>query len=234
MPKSVISVLAHRGWSENARENTLGAFLEACRRGADGVELDVRRSADGALVVHHDAALPDGRQIVNLQVGDLPDWVPLLDAALDACAGSLVDVEVKNLPGDPDHDPTEAVPGAVAGLVVERRLEARTVVSSFSLASIDASRGAEPGVPTALLTLARFDQHRALDQAAERGHAGVHPQHNAIDAALVDAAHRSGLAVRAWTVNEPDRMRALADMGVDAVITDALDLALDTLAPWRD
>ena len=183
--------------------------------------------------MHHDRALPDGRPIVNLQVGELPEWVPLLDAALDACAGSIVNVEVKNLLGDPDHDPSEAVAGAVAGLVVERGREARTVVSSFSLASIDATRAAEPGVPTALLTLAGVDQRRALDEAAGRGHGGLHPQHQAVTTELVDAAHRAGLAVRPWTVNEAGRLRELADMGVDAVITDALDAALDVLAPWR-
>ena len=57
-------VIGHRGASRAERENTLEAFHAAVAQGADGVELDVRRTADGALAVHHDAHLPDGRAIV--------------------------------------------------------------------------------------------------------------------------------------------------------------------------
>ena len=67
-----MKVFAHRGDTSSAAENTIGAFLAAVRAGADGVELDVRRSADGALIVHHDAAVPGVGPVSDLLVRDLP------------------------------------------------------------------------------------------------------------------------------------------------------------------
>ncbi len=72
--------------------------MEARRLGADGVELDVRRTQDGALVVHHDADLPGVGPIARLAVAELPPEVPLLEAALNACGPLTVNIEVKNLP----------------------------------------------------------------------------------------------------------------------------------------
>ena len=71
-------VIAHRGASAVERENTLEAFRAAVRLNADGIELDVRRTANDVLVVHHDAHLPDGRAIIELHDNELPDWVPTL------------------------------------------------------------------------------------------------------------------------------------------------------------
>ena len=103
-----VSVIAHRGAWARHRENTLEAFVEARRLGADGVELDVRASADGALVVHHDAEIPGVGGVARLTVAELPAWVPLVSAALDACAGMTTVLEIKNLPGvvkKPQHEP---------------------------------------------------------------------------------------------------------------------------------
>jgi glycerophosphoryl diester phosphodiesterase len=215
------------------RENTIDAFVEARRAGADGVELDVRRGVGGALVVHHDAALPDGRTILNLGIGDLPPEVPLLDAALDACEGMLVNVEVKNLPFEADFDADELVAGLVAAAAVERRASTRVLVSSFSLASIDAVRAAEPTVATGWLTPVQYDQRRALATTIEHGHGALHPHHGAVTAELVAAAHDAGVAVHTWTVDDPARMVELADMGVDSVITNVPDVAVATLAAYR-
>ena len=209
--------------------------MEARRLGADGVELDVRRSADGGLVVHHDAALPDGRPIRTLRVAELPAEVPLLTPALDACDGMLVNIEIKNLPTEGEFDPTEAVAIAVAALASERRLSvgARYLISAFTLATIDAVRAAEPDLPTGWLIPPRFDQLAAVQTAAERGHVAVHPHHQAVTAELVAAAHAAGLAVNTWTVDDPVRMQLLADLGVDAIITNVPNIALTALAPYR-
>ena len=83
-----VAVIAHRGASAAAPENTLAAFDLARRMGADAVELDVRRTRDGVLVVHHNPGLADGRHIRDTDAADLPATVPDLGAALDACAGS--------------------------------------------------------------------------------------------------------------------------------------------------
>src|SRR3954463_6798600 len=100
-------VLAHRGASAQAPANTLEAFVLARTLGADGVELDVRKSADGVLVVHHDPDLRDAGPIVQMTLSELravqPD-LATLEEAFDACAGLLVNAEVKCLPWEVDAD----------------------------------------------------------------------------------------------------------------------------------
>lgn len=223
-------VLAHRGASVTCRENTLEAFAEARRLGADGVELDVRRTTDGVLVVHHDAVLPDGRPVAESASADLPAEVPTLAAALEECRGLVVDVEVKNLVVEPGYDAEETVARQAATLLREMVMEATGFVASFSLASIDAAREAEPAIPTGWLTLAAYDQLAALALLAERGHAALQPRHEAVTEDLVAAVHDRGLALHAWTVDDPERIRALAAMGVDAVITNVPDVAVRALA----
>lgn len=112
-------ILAHRGAHQpetpGVSENTLDAFRAAADLGVDGIELDVRRTADGVLVVHHDAVLPDGRAVSAVVSGHLPAHVPTLDAALAVCAPlRLVDVEAKNSPIEPGFDPSHRLAEGVA------------------------------------------------------------------------------------------------------------------------
>ncbi|HEX2851454.1 MAG TPA: glycerophosphodiester phosphodiesterase [Acidimicrobiales bacterium] len=225
----VPGIWGHRGASRAKPENTVEAFLEAARLGADGVELDVRRTRDGALAVHHDAALGDGRLIVETDAGDLPPAVPFLGQALDACAGMLVNIEIKNVQIDPDYDPDETVAAGVAALVRERSLHDRVIVSSFSLAAIDRIADLDADIRRGWLVWSGADQRKAVDLAAEHGHHAVHPYHEVVDDALVDAAHAAGLAVNTWTVDDPDRIRWLVGLGVDAVITNVPDVAIAAL-----
>lgn len=215
------------------RENTIEAFLEARHLGADGVELDVRRSADGALVVHHDAALPDGRPIAATRVSELPDHVPLLEAALDACAGLIVNVEIKNLPTEPGYDPSETVAADVADLAVARAAHPGAgfiAVSAFTLASVDAVHRVAPEVATGWLVPSAFDQMQAVATASEHGHGAVHPHHSVVSEELVTAAHECGLAVVVWTVDAPEDLRRVARAGVDTIITNVPDVARDVLS----
>src|SRR2546421_3154911 len=100
----MVLVLGHRGASATTPENTIEAFAAARGLGADGVELDILRTGDHALAVHHDAVLPDGRPLMSLRVQELPPWLPLLEAVLHVCEGLLVNVEIKNARHDPDFD----------------------------------------------------------------------------------------------------------------------------------
>ena len=80
---SAPTVIAHRGAREAAQENTLPAFRLAREFGAEWVELDARRTADGVVVVHHDAQLADGRVLAELTVDELPEFIPSLAEALE-------------------------------------------------------------------------------------------------------------------------------------------------------
>ena len=223
-------VLGHRGMGVGASENTLQALTEAVRRGADGVELDVRSTADGALALHHDAEVEGLGPVAGLTVAQLPSHVPLLEPVLDALAGSLVNIEIKNFRTEPGYDPEELTARRVVSLLGERRGRDRIIVSSFSAATLDAVVAADPEVTTGFLTTADYDQDAALARALERGWSALHPHLWALRADLVAAAHGHGLTVNTWTVNEPDQIAAAVAFGVDAVITDDVATALAVLA----
>jgi glycerophosphoryl diester phosphodiesterase len=225
-------VIAHRGASADFAENTLDAFSGAVEQGADGVELDVRRTADGRLAIHHDDALGDGRVIVETPFDALPAAVPDLRAALEACAPlGVVNLEIKNWPEDRDFDPTERLAESVVELLAERGEldDGRILVSSFHLATIDRVRELAPGLSTGWLLGLVDGLHDLVARAADHGHGAVHPHHVFVNEDLVRAAHDAGVAVNTWTCNEPERIRWLAELGVDAVITDAPALALEAL-----
>jgi glycerophosphoryl diester phosphodiesterase len=227
----VTAVYAHRGYTDGFRENTLGAFAEARARGADGVELDVRRSADGALVVHHDAEIEGVGTICELGVRELPDYVPLLDAALAACEGLTVNVEIKNVPVDPGFEPDHAIAAAVVAAVRDAGWADRVIVSSFNPDTVDAVRAADGAMPVGWLLAPGADAHALLPLAAGRGYTALHPFVVGVDEALVEQAHEAGVAINTWTVNDPAGLRAMVALGVDVVITDNLVEALALALP---
>ncbi len=217
-------IIAHRGASVAEPENTVAAFRRAVEMGADGIELDVRRTADDQLVVHHDAHLADGRLIRATRSNDLPAGIAAFDDALDACDGVFVNVEIKNDPNEPDFDTSEWVMHRLAAHLSGRGLGARWLVSSFRWETVERCRVALPGVRTALLVF-EIDDH-VVKRLATHGHVAVHPWEAPLEADTVAAAHRAGLAVNTWTCNDPDRIRELMRWGVDGICTDVPDLAL--------
>jgi glycerophosphoryl diester phosphodiesterase len=220
------AVFAHRGCTQGFVENTLDAFAEADRIGADGVELDVRLTVDGGLAVHHDAEIPGLGVIGALGVADLPPHVPLLADVLAVCDGMVVNVEIKNAPQDPGWDPGEAVAALTAAAIEEAGWTDRVIVSSFQVPTLLGVRAADPRLVLGALWGFAVDPNRALAEAVEAGFAAVHPFVSSVDAELVGRAHAAGLAINVWTVNAPEDLRAMAAWGVDAVITDRLDDAL--------
>jgi glycerophosphoryl diester phosphodiesterase len=219
-------VLAHRGANRLEPENTVPAMAAAIDRGADGVELDVHRTADGALVVRHDAGTPAGPigDLTLDEVRTAQPEVPVLAEVLDVCRGRVVDVEIK------DFDPRAAA--AVVELLAARNPGAGTpvddvLVSSFDLTTVDRVRASAPHVATGFLSFG-LDPHSALALAHEHGHQAVHPDVwtlLSVDLApFVTRAHDLGVRVNVWTVNDVEQLRQLRDAGVDAIITDDADL----------
>src|SRR5205085_6717601 len=128
------------GASAVCPENTVAAFVEARRQGADMVELDARLTADGVVVVHHDPVVEGVGQVSQLDATDLPDWLPTLETALAACDGMGVNVELKHLPHEPDFDPDHRISAAVVDVVRAAAMVDRVLLSSFDLAAVDAAR----------------------------------------------------------------------------------------------
>jgi glycerophosphoryl diester phosphodiesterase len=222
----VTAVFAHRGCTEGFTENTIDAFVEARRLGADGVELDVRLTADGALAIHHDAEIPGLGIIAELEVADLPAHVPLLGDVLAVCDGMVVNVEIKNAPQDPGWDAGEAVAALTAAAIEEAGWTSRVLVSSFQVATLLAVQAADGRLDLGALWGFGTEPESALVAAAEAGFGAVHPFVASVDTALIERAHAMGLAVNVWTVNAPEDQRALVAAGADTIITDRLREAL--------
>jgi glycerophosphoryl diester phosphodiesterase len=223
-------IIAHRGASRAAPENTVDAFALAVTMGVDGIELDVRRSRDGRLVVHHDARIAGGEAIIDLDRRDLPDHIPDLRDALLACAGPsgaveiTVNIEIKNDAHEPDFDPTRSI----APLVVHEALAVadprRWLISSFDLAMVDAVLATGAGVATAWLVVDVPSD--AVTVLTGRGHVALHPWVGTLDRSTVDECHAAGIAVNTWTCDDPERMRELIAWGVDGICTNVPDVAL--------
>ena len=234
-------VVAHRGASADHPENTLVAFEAAIAAGADGVELDVRLTADGVAVVLHDAetgVVTDGSGPVSgMRLAELKrlrvrgEKVPTLDEALEVISGrAIANLEIKNLPGEADYDsPREAVVEAVAASVQRVGFEGTVLVSSFNWLSIERARELLPGALTGFLTIGAIDPRAALVYARSRGHDYVLPHVEAllgVGADYVADAHEAGLRVGTWTVDEDDRLATLFGWEVDAVATNRPDAAV--------
>lgn len=226
-------VMGHRGAPLEAPENTPEAFRAAAAAGATWVELDARASADGVPVVRHDAWTAGGqplRELTARELGDLGVW-SLADVLAGLPAGLGVDVELKNLPGEPDYDEHEGLAAEVACLL--DGLGRPVMTSSFNPGTVQALSRRLPGVPVGLLTTAGL---RAPAGVAVTGEVGAHvycPQLDTpgLDAAVVAAAHAAGLAVLVWTVDDPDRATALAAAGVDALCTNDPRALVAAFAP---
>jgi len=161
----VVQVLAHRGLTAAARENTIAAF---CRRrggrGPTGSSSTCGATADGALVVVHDAGIGGLGAVAELDSGQLPRWIPTLAEALDACAGlALVNVEIKSDGAPP------GLAEAVAAALVAQAAGPELLVSSFDLGLLDTHRRAAPDIATGWLILPGLpgpDLALAVDTAA--------------------------------------------------------------------
>ncbi|MCP4228506.1 MAG: glycerophosphodiester phosphodiesterase, partial [Actinomycetia bacterium] len=168
----------HRGASAHAPENSAEAFRLAASQGADGVELDVRRTADGALVVHHDASIEEVGPIVDLTAKELQVKAPALATfaeAMAACEGLIVNIEIKNSPMDPDFDPDDRVAEDVARWVSDQGWADRVIISSFNPATVDRLRQLSAGFATGQLIDPGAEAAQQLILAHQRGHKALHP-----------------------------------------------------------
>jgi glycerophosphoryl diester phosphodiesterase len=233
-----LRVVAHRGASAAAPENTEAAFLEAARQGADAVELDVRRTRDGVLVVAHDATwarTTDATQVLpgwapwrvedltlpEVRRLDAGSWagadfagqrVPTLAEAFEVLrpTGLHVLVELKA----PDR---HTVPALVRELAATRLLPGRVTVQSFDARAMRAVRRALPNLRVGVL-FRRASRSRVRAVAGWADLVNVH--HAWLHRGLVEEAGAHGLGCLAWTVNHAGAVRRLLELGVDGVVTD--------------
>lgn len=222
-------MVAHRGAAAEAPENTMEAFDLAVELGADALELDVRRAADGALAVIHDATL-DRTTVASGPVSGRtgPELeslgVPLLRDVLRRHPHLPVTVDVKD---------GEATPAVVEALRELDRVE-RTVLYVEDGTDLPSFRSYPGPRATSTRQAARFALlERWVPGRPGRGFPEV--IHTAlrwkglpvVTPGSVRAAHRNGREVQVWTVNDPARLRRLARWGVDALVTDDVRRAVE-------
>lgn len=216
------ALVGHRGAPLGQQENTPASFEAAAASGATWVELDARLAADGTVVVHHDPTLADGRALGDLDVHACRAagvWT-LADVLAGLPAGLGVDLEVKNFPGEPDHDESMRIVGACAA-VVAAAPDRPLVITSFNpLVLLAAADEGRLTAPRGLLTIG-LDLGGGIDAAVDLGCAALCPHHatGGLDVEGVASAHAADLAVLVWTVDDPGRAADLARAGVDAVCT---------------
>lgn len=251
-PDGRTRVIAHRGFSGAAPENTLSAFRKAIEVGADMFELDVLLSSDGHVVVIHDDTLErttngEGRvvdhtleELTSLDAGAwfseefAGERIPTLEQALRLARGRiLVNVEIK----------TEAVTDDAKGGIVEKTLtlvdaldmKGQVVISSFDPRALAHARELDPEARTASLYNRRHHEGKTpreiLDEVGSRG---LSMSQRQVSEQIVEACHGLGRPVAVYTVNEENDLIRILELGVDAIFTDRPDRLLDLLGRRED
>jgi len=234
-------ILAHRGASAYAPENTLAAFRLALEQGADGVELDVKLSADGKVVVIHDSTVTrttgaQGKvkdltlaEMRSLSVGSHfsakfnDERIPTLEEVFESIGKrSVINVELTNYNTPRDH-----LVETVCMLVKKFGLQKNILFSSFFPSNVSRARSYLPEVPTGLLALGGFlgAWSRSFGFAFGQYQA-LHPNVRDATHQQIQRVHRLGKRIHVWTVNAEGDMSRLFDWGVDAIITDDPQLAV--------
>jgi glycerophosphoryl diester phosphodiesterase len=236
--------IAHRGAGKLAPENTLAAFRVGASHGFRAFECDVKLSADGVPFLLHDATLQrtssghgiagalDWSELARLDAGGwhsrayAGEPLPSLAAIAAFCLrnGHALNIEIKPTPG------TEAATGRAVALEAARFWSGAAVpplLSSFEPEALRAAQAASPQLPRALL----LDSLRAgwFDEARALGCVGVVTNYAVMDAGVLAQVHGAGMRALVYTVNDPAEVLRLVGMGIDGIITDAVDRFSPTL-----
>lgn len=216
-------IIAHRGASAEAPENTLAAFRRALALKVDGIELDVQLTRDGVPVVFHDASLrrltgsrsrlteKSADELANLRVrGTEP--IPRLVEVLCLTRGrAVVQIELK----------AGVAVAPVIRAIKSSRATAWVILASFEPALVRESLRLAPAVPRMLISTGRSAPAALARQLASLGARGLSVNHRAVrSAAWVEYFHARGYSVWCWTVNDDRTARRLAGWGIDGLLGD--------------
>lgn len=238
------AIIAHRGASAYAPENTLAAFKVALQQSADAIELDAKLSADGVVVVIHDQSVdrttPHTGRVRDLRLSDLRkldagshfdiafqgEMIPTLEEVFKAVGQlTLINVELTNY-----ASLTDDLPDRVADLVRQYRLQQRVLFSSFNPIALARIHHQIPEAPVGLLALPGRWGWLARSWAGRwLGHDCLHPEARDVTPELVQRVHRQGKKIFVYTVNREEDMRRLFEWDVDGIFTDDPILAQGAL-----
>jgi glycerophosphoryl diester phosphodiesterase len=228
-------ILAHRGLTTHAAENSLEAFGAALAAGATHLETDARATADGAAVLVHDRRVAGaGPAVERLTLAELRERLPsacTLDEALARFPDARFNIDVKHV----------GAAAPVARAVTSADAAGRVLLASFRGSRRRVALAAVPGAATSAssgavagMLLGVGLRAQGVVRAALAGVDAVQiPARSerlaTVGAALIRAVHDAGAEVHYWVVNDPHRMRELVALGADGIVTDRPDLAADAL-----
>ena len=228
-PESLFrSIFAHRGASAHAPENTLAAFRYAQSSGADGIELDVHLSADHQVVVIHDddvSRTTNGLgKVQELRLEELRrldagqgEVIPTLLEVLELIGDQmLVNIELKGFSRS-----AASLPEKATRMVTELNLDSRVIYSSFNPMLLIQTRRCDPQAKCGLLMLpGGLSSALRLIGAAFLHPWSLHPHYSSVSQTFMNRAQHKGRAVITYTVNQPQEMRRLFNLGIQGIITD--------------
>ncbi|MEJ5241767.1 MAG: glycerophosphodiester phosphodiesterase family protein [Anaerolineales bacterium] len=241
-------IFAHRGASAYAPENTLAAFELALQQGAPAIELDVKLSADGHVVVIHDPTVDrttNGKgKVARLSLSELRaldagsffsekyrgEKIPTLEEVFDLVGKrALINIELTNY-----TTPRDSLVEEVCRLVREHRMEENVLFSSFLPRNLHQAAILLPEVPRGLLALEGWKGlwMRSF-QFFFGNYQALHPYVSDVTPQQIASVHRIGRRVHVWTVNDANQMRRLLKWGADGIFTDDPPLALQIAAEFR-
>ncbi len=227
-----VQIMAHRGSSQAAPENTLASIQKAIDEGADWVEIDVQETADDEVVVLHDSDFMKlaGRNLKiwdatldDLQTIDIGSWfaaefadqrVPTLGEVLDLCKGKVgVNIELKYY----GHD--KQLEQRVADIVAAHDMDTEVMAMSLKMEGARKMKSIRPNWKVGLLMSVSAGDLKKIEADFLAVNAGF------VDRGLVRAAHNAGKEVYVWTVNDAPSMSNMIGRGVDGLLTDKPSLA---------
>ena len=242
MQTKTVKVTAHRGASAAAPENTQSAIEKAIQHGAHMIEIDVHMSRDGQVVLLHDDRLDRTtgksahvwdltlREIQQLDAGSWfgPEFtgekIPTLKAVLQLTQGRAgLNIEIKKS----GHEP--GIAGIVADLIKAKKRIQDCIVTSFDRDAILAIKTHEPRIRTGFI-FARSVPNDAFDGPWDV----LSTHHDLVDSSFIRRAHAADKKVHVWTVNDPELMRRLVDLGVDNIITNEPALLIQVLRKGKN
>ncbi len=210
-------MVGHRGWPERYPDNTLAGFLAASAVVSE-VELDVRRSGDGKLILSHDPTLggmpvheTDWAVLAEQDLGD-GHHPALLDEVVAALPGTRVQFEIKNDPWEPGFEPDHR-----RALEAAERARPGDIITSFNPETLKRVREVFSEMRTGYLVTGGGSMAELVEHCRSAGHEMLIPDHRMITEPMKSVG---GLSYGTWTVNDVDRAKQLADWGVESIITD--------------
>jgi glycerophosphoryl diester phosphodiesterase len=234
-------IFAHRGASGYAPENTIAAFEMAVSLGAEAIELDTKLSSDGVVMVMHDQTVDrttgqsgnlrtfTAQQLRQMDAGSHFDAkfagekVPTLAEVFEAVGQKIfINIELTNYQTSGD-----GLVDKVIELIDQYSMNERVIFSSFLPSNLLRARKLKPNIPAAILCLP------GKEGLISRSFAGkwispelIHPFFSDVNAGMMKREKNRHRKVNVWTVNEPEEMKRLLNLGVQGIITDFPDIAV--------